>query len=245
MLKQSIRKFARRFDYEIQGLPRAYAAERTLAGLLREQQINLVLDVGANTGQFVEELLSAGYTGRIVSFEPLKPAHEKLCAKSRSYANWTIADRTAVGAVSGSVDINISGNGVSSSILGMLPTHAQAAPESAYIGIETVPIRRLDDLYSLSPTDRALLKIDVQGYEKQVLDGAASLVKGLRAVMTEMSFVPLYEGQMLALDLWNLLAAQEFEPWSFEPGFRDPVTGRTLQVDGLFVRSTQSLRRSG
>ncbi len=240
MPKDLIKKLARKFDYEIQGLPRAYAAERSLAGLLLDQQIDLVLDVGANTGQFVEELLSSGYVGRIVSFEPQKWAHEQLCQKSTLHTNWQIAERTAVGAVNGSIDINISGNGVSSSILGMLPSHSKAAPESAYIAIETVPIRRLDDLYLLSPTDRALLKIDVQGYEKQVIDGAASLLTGVRAVMTEMSFVPLYAGQILALELWTLLANQGFEPWSIEPGFRDPDTGRTLQIDGLFVRSTRN-----
>jgi FkbM family methyltransferase len=236
MLKEFIRKLARMFDHEIQGLPRAYAAERTLAGLLREHRINLVLDVGANTGQFVDELLASGYKGRIVSFEPLNSAHQQLCEKSQLHANWTVADRTAIGAVNGSIDINLSGNGVSSSILGMLPAHSKAAPESGYVGTESVPIRRLDDLYSLTSEDRALLKIDVQGYEKQVIDGAATVLTGVCAVMTEMSLVPLYEGQMLGLELWNLLATKGFEPWSFEPGFRDPITGRTLQVDGLFVR---------
>ncbi len=237
MPKELIKKLARRLNYEVQGLPRAYAAERTLAGLLREQEINLVLDVGANTGQFVEELISAGYQGRVISFEPLDLAHEELCKKASLHSNWTIAERTAVGAVNGTIDINISGNGVSSSILNMLKSHSQAAPESAYVGTENVPIRRLDDLYSLSSEDRVLLKIDVQGYEKQVLDGAGSLLKGVCALMTEMSFVPLYQGQVLALELWNLLSVEGFEAWSFEPGFRDPASGRTLQVDGLFTRS--------
>jgi FkbM family methyltransferase len=234
--KDLIRKLAKKCDYEILGLPRAYAAERALAGLVREQQINLVLDVGANAGQFVGELLSSGYKGRIVSFEPLTSAHKQLCHEARLHPEWTIANRTAVGAVNGSIDIHISGNGVSSSILGMLPSHSLAAPESAYVGIETVPISRLDDLYTLSATDRALLKIDVQGYEKQVIDGAALVLRGVRAVITEMSLVPLYDGQTLALDIWNLLAAQGFEAWSFESGLRDSASGRMFQMDGLFIR---------
>jgi FkbM family methyltransferase len=200
------------------------------------EQINLVLDVGANEGQFVDEVRASGYSGKIVSFEPLASAHAVLRSRARADADWTIADRTAVGAKAGSVDINISRNGVSSSILSMLPSHSDAAPASGYIGAETVPVSRLDDLCALSSDDRAILKIDVQGYEKQVLDGAPNVLANCKAVIVEMSLVPLYDGQLLALDLWNLLAEHGFEAWSLEPGIRHPETGRMLQFDGIFVR---------
>ena len=237
MLRELARNFARRCGYEIHGPPRAYATQRSLAGLLRQEQINLVLDVGANLGQFVEELWACGYDDRIVSFEPLSSAHAQLLNKAAHYPNWTIADRTAVGAKSGSVDINISGNSVSSSILPMLPNHSRAAPQSAYVATETVAMHRLDDLYTLSSTDRAILKIDAQGFERQVLEGAPRLLESCRAVITEMSLVPLYEGQVLGGELWDLLASRGFDAWSLEPGFRDPVTGRMLQCDGIFVRA--------
>jgi hypothetical protein len=80
------------------------------------------------------------------------------------------------------------------------------------------------------------LKIDVQGYEKQVLEGAPRVLGSCRAVIAEMSLLPLYEGQVLAKELWNQLTEQGFEPWSLEPGFRHPATGRMLQLDGIFVR---------
>jgi FkbM family methyltransferase len=236
MLKEFVRGVAKRYSYEILGLPRAYAPERTLAGLLRQEQINLVLDVGANTGQFVEELLTSGYAGRIVSFEPLSSAHAQLIGKAKRHPGWTIADRTAVGAETGSVEIHVSGNSVSSSILNMLPSHSQAAPESAYKGTETVSVNRLDNLCTLLPSDRALLKIDVQGYERQVLEGASQILGSCRAVICEMSLVPLYEGQVLALELWNVLVAQGFDAWALESVLRDHESGRMLQVDGLFVR---------
>ncbi len=237
MLRELARSFAKRWGYEIYGPPRAYATQRSLAGLLRQEKINLVLDVGANLGQFVDELWAAGYTGQVVSFEPLASAHAQLVDKARRYPNWTIADRTAVGARTGAVDINISGNSVSSSVLPMLPSHSRAEPHSAYVGTETVPMHRLDDLYSLSATDRAVLKIDVQGYEKEVLQGATEVLASCRAVITEMSLVPLYESQVLARELWDFLVEQGFEAWSVEPGFRDPITGRLLQLDGIFVRA--------
>jgi hypothetical protein len=101
-----------------------------------------------------------------------------------------------------------------------------------------VPINRLDDICTLAPADRVLLKIDVQGYEKQVLDGAQRILATCRAVMLEMSLIPLYDGEVLAREMWGLLDAQGFDVWNLEPGFRHPQTGRMLQVDGCFVRRT-------
>jgi len=237
MLKEFAKSLAERCGFEILRYPRAYASERSLAGLLRQEQINLVLDVGANVGQFVDGLRAAGYTGRVISFEPLASAYATLRKRAERDKNWIIADRTAVGAQTGSADINISGNSVSSSILDMLPSHASSEPQSSYIGAESVPVNRLDDLVSLTPADRVLLKVDVQGYEKQVLDGAQHVLKCCRAVILEMSLVPLYDGQMLAKEMWDLLLARDFEPWSLESCYRNPQTGRTLQLDGTFVRN--------
>jgi hypothetical protein len=80
------------------------------------------------------------------------------------------------------------------------------------------------------------LKIDVQGYEKQVLDGAQHILRTCRGVISEMSLVPLYEGQLLARQIWDLLAEQGFEVWSLEPGFRHSGNGRMMQLDAVFVR---------
>jgi FkbM family methyltransferase len=226
MLKSLLKSFVKRFGCEILGPQRSYAAERSLAGLLRQEQINLVLDVGANSGQFANELRAGGYAGRIVSFEPLATAHAQLLSKARFDPNWTIADRTAIGATTESVAIHVSGNSVSSSILDMLPSHLESEPESRYVDKETVPVNLLDDLCAFSLSDHVLLNIDVQGYERQALEGATRVLGACRAVICEMSLLPLYEGQVLAKELWNLLVQKGFEPWSLEPGFRDPVTGR-------------------
>jgi len=236
MLKEIVRSFAKRCGYEILGPARSYAGERSIAALLRKEEINLVLDIGANLGQFAEGLLATGYRGRIVSFEPLSTTHDQLRANAGRYPNWTVAERTALGEKAGSVEIHVSTAHASSSILNMLPSHLEAAPGSGYIGAETVPVNRLDDLCPLSPTDRVVLKIDVQGYERQVLEGAPRVLGSCRAVITEMSLAPLYEGQVLVKEMWDLLASYGFEAWSLEPGFRDPVTGRMLQFDGIFVR---------
>jgi len=97
--------------------------------------------------------------------------------------------------VFGIVEMHVSGTSVSSSILEMLPLHLEAGPQSSYVGTETVQVHPLDHLCPLNSTDRVLLKVDVQGYESQVLAGALRVLEGCRAVMSEMSLVPLYDGQ--------------------------------------------------
>src|ERR1035441_7397225 len=79
VVKAFIKKLAKRYGYEILGPPRAFASQQSLIALIRQEQINLVLDVGANTGQFVTDLRAAGYTGHVISFEPLAEAHALLC----------------------------------------------------------------------------------------------------------------------------------------------------------------------
>ncbi len=236
MVRALVRGIAKRLGYEVLGPPRAFANQRSLVGLLRREQINVVLDVGANTGQFATELRAWGYSGRIISFEPLTSAYAGLCSKASRDPDWIVAERTAVGAQRGSVEFHVAGNSVSSSILGMLPDHSEAEPQSRYVGTEVVPVNRLDDLYTPKAADRVLLKIDVQGYEGKVLDGATEILNTCRAVVLEMSLVPLYDGQALARDLWDAVASRGFEPWALEPGFRHPETGRMMQLDGIFVR---------
>jgi FkbM family methyltransferase len=207
-----------------------------VATLLGEERVNLVVDVGANLGQFALWIREVGYRGRILSFEPLALAHQSLNCVARRDALWTVAPRMALGNASGDVDIHVSRNGVSSSILPMLTAHQRAAPDSAYVQTETIALNPLDEVCPLVPEDRLLLKVDVQGYEKNVLDGASRVLKHCRAIIVEMSLVPLYDGQSLALELWEYLMSLGFHACYFTPGFRDPRSGRMLQMDGVFVR---------
>lgn len=205
---------------------------------LRKFGIDLILDVGANTGQFVSEIRRGGYAGNIVSFEPLSEAHGKLLQASNGDAKWDIYPRCALGDRNGEVEINIAGNSQSSSILPMLESHRSAAPESAYQGKELVPIKTLDAVAGqyLKNAHAPFLKIDTQGFEWQVLDGARATLPHVRGVLLELSLVPLYEGQHLWLEIMARLEAEGFVLWAFEPVFSDPLDGRTLQVDGIYYR---------
>ena len=203
---------------------------------LQQFKIDLILDVGANSGQFVEDIRRAGYKGRIVSFEPLSQAHCKLLQASSHDPLWDIYPRCAIGDYNGEVEINIAGNSYSSSILPMLDAHSNAAPQSVYQGKEKVELKTLDSIVGqyLQTASAPFLKIDTQGFEWQVLDGAKESLQHVKGVLVELSLVPLYEGQHLWRDVIDRLEGEGFVLWAFKPEFTDLSQGRTLQVDGIF-----------
>lgn len=210
----------------------------SLERMLDHHNIDLVLDVGANTGQFATTLRRSRYNGRIVSFEPLLGAYEQLLRNSAKDALWTIAPRMAIGDMDGEIAINVSANSVSSSIANMLRTHLEAEPESRYIGKENVLISRLDTVAKtfVPAASRTFLKIDTQGYEPQVLAGASQLIPFLKGLQLELSLVPLYEGGGVFIDTVRSLNEMGFELYGLFDAFSHQETGRMLQVDGVFFR---------
>lgn len=236
--KQKIKKLLHGLGIEAHRYhPTASPLARLMAAL-RAFDIDLVIDIGANEGQFAKELRSGGYTRQILSFEPLTSAHSQLLAASRDDSAWSVHSRCAVGDRQDEIDINISGNSVSSSILPMLASHSAAAPQSAYIGRERVPLITFDSVANacLGGSRAPLLKIDTQGCEWQVLDGAMASLPKVRGILMELSLLPLYEGQHLWREYVDRLESAGFVLWSLEPAFVNPANGRTLQWDGLFFR---------
>lgn len=218
----------------------AQATVIQLVSTLRKFEIDLVLDVGANTGQFGSEIRYYGYTGKIVSFEPLSHAHSNLVRTIAGDPKWEAYPPCALGNQNGETVINIAGNSQSSSILPMLEAHRNAAPESAYEGKERVPIKTLDSVAGdyLKNARAPFLKLDTQGFEWYVLDGARETLPHIKGILVELSLVPLYEGQHSWRELIDRLEGEGFALWAFRPGFIDQRQGRTLQVDGVFYRSS-------
>jgi FkbM family methyltransferase len=238
-VKKAIRSLARKAGLEISRYRPTETTDGRLVATLRAHRVDVVLDVGANIGQFGESLRDSGYRGRIVSFEPLSDAWSALRQTSAHDSLWDVAERCALGEAEGEVQLHIAGNSVSSSVLEMLSTHTKAAPDSAYVGMENVKVRTLDSVASqyLNPKSISFLKIDTQGYEDRVLRGATQLLDRIVGLQLEMSFVALYEGQLTFDDLRDRLTARGFELWGLSPGFVDPNTGRLLQVDATFFRA--------
>lgn len=205
--------------------------------LLDTYEINKILDVGANTGQYASIIRNAGFNGKIMSFEPLSAAYKTLKNNSNSDYNWE-ALNFGLGNFDGESLINISGNTESSSFLNMLPAHIRIRPESKFVGTEKVNIKKLDSIFNnlVNEGDTVFLKIDAQGYEYNILEGARNSLNNIEGLQIEMSIEQLYEGEKLICEMIGYLGAKGYKLMSIEPGSVDYSTGQMFQVDGIFFK---------
>jgi FkbM family methyltransferase len=238
-MKDFIQKLFNSFGYQISKYPSGGILDlRRRMLLLNHFSINKILDVGANKGQYASTMRKLGFKGEIISFEPMKQAFTELKKASSSDSLWT-AENFALGATDSEAVINIAGNSISSSLFNMLPSHLKAAPGSGYIGTENIIIKKLDSVFPdhYKNDDSIFLKIDVQGYEKNVLDGAEQSLDKIEGIQLEMSLVHLYEGGILFAEMMNFLETKGYKLFSIENGFTDYKTGRLLSVDGIFFKA--------
>jgi len=234
-----IKKYLRKIGFDMIRYDARRSPDLCLAGLLTKNKTPAVIDIGANVGQYGQGLREIGYRGKIISFEPLSHAHEKLKAASSSDEKWITADRCAVGAEAGTTTINISGNSVSSSLLDISEAHTSAAPTSSYVGQEETEVRTLDEILGkvLGEGERCHLKIDTQGYERFVIEGALNVLERVDSIELELSLSCMYEGGWLAHEALNRMAEIGFRLFNVFPFFADQKTGETFQMDALFVRA--------
>ncbi len=209
------------------------------ASLMAAQGVDLVFDVGAAHGDFGAELRTFGYRGTIVSFEPLTGAFAKLEQTRGDDERWVLRNH-ALGSVNEESAIHVASNSDSSSLLPPHERHSAAAPHVTFTDTQTVSVRRLDDIAEEHLTDgtRALLKIDTQGFERQVLEGATETLRSCVGVLLELSFTPLYDGGMLADEAISSMYAKGYQIVGITPGFAE-ASGAVLQADALFWRAEQ------
>lgn len=237
-LKHELRHLVQHFGIDVVRYPLQNPLARTVK-LLEHHRIDCVVDVGANDGGFATGIRRLGYAGRIISFEPLQKPFESLRRKAAADATWD-THRCAVGDTSGEVTINVSSDGgLSSSVLPMRKIHTDVAPNSRHIGTETVPQERLDKLLpklGVGPDNRTYLKVDVEGYEIAVLDGASGLFasQGIIGLQLELSLVPLYERAMTYREGLDRAEILGMTLMGLDAVFADPKSGQLLQADAIF-----------
>lgn len=216
--------------------PRSGPAQ--LAAVLAHAAIDAVVDVGANTGQYGRMLRSAGYDGPILSFEPLPGPRRLLLEAAAADPRWRVAPALALGEAAGRVILERSAESDMSSILAQSPLLRAISPSSAVLERLEVPCARLDALEALlEPAWRRLhLKIDVQGYEPKVLDGASGLMARIQTIQLELALKAVYEGEADWRTMVDRLAAMGFEPVLVLPGYFERKLARMLQMDVVFSR---------
>ena len=215
---------------------------RSLVRILDHHGIDVVLDVGANVGQYATRLRQGGWSGRIVSFEPLPDAHATLEAAAAPDALWEVAPRMALGASTGTVSLNVSAESDMSSALPFVPEMADLLDSAAYTGTVTAPLARLDGVFGehAGSAGRVLLKIDTQGTEAAVLEGASGVLDRIYGIQLELSIVPVYLGERTYLDMIATLGELGFRPALFVPGYFNQRSARLISMDGVFIREREN-----
>jgi FkbM family methyltransferase len=214
-----------------------FSYHEQLKNILRKYRVDIVLDVGANEGQFASRLRSA-FQGEIHSFEPVSTAYDKLNKLASSYDAW-YAHKLALGSANGIKTIYVAKHtGFSSLLRSNEYSLRRFGDMSQAIMEEKVTVRRLDDvLDEIIPNieaKRIFLKIDTQGHDAEVFAGIGNKINQIVALQSEVSVIPIYED----MPHWtkNLLM---YEQSGFSISGMFPVTrdaDKVIEYDCLFVK---------
>lgn len=198
--------------------------------------IKTVIDAGAHSGEFALMINKLLPEAAIYSFEPQPDIFRQLEENMRSIARFR-AFNYALGDANQKLEMHRSDFTMSSSLLKMADLHKESFPETAGESIEVIEVRPLDELLAgLELELEILVKIDVQGYEDKVIAGGADVISKARAMIIEVSFQELYEGQPLFDDVYALLKEKGFDFMGHLFQLTSPINGSVLQADALFLR---------
>jgi FkbM family methyltransferase len=202
---------------------------------IQDRKIDLVIDVGANSGQFGESLRADGFRGQIISFEPIAAEFELLSRKAAKDANWQ-AHHCALGNVAGTATLNVSRLSVFSSIRGLSGTARLHDDRMAIDHVEEVSVHTLDEV-TAGLTGRILVKIDTQGYERQVLEGGCQTMSKFEGIMLELPVIRVYEGQWRFHEAVRHMFDLGFVPAQIQPvGYHGQDKVSAMEFDCLFRR---------
>jgi FkbM family methyltransferase len=203
-------------------------------------QFSTIVDIGANRGQFTLACRALSPASKIISFEPLPMASAKFAEFFKDDQSVKLYN-AAIGPIQGQELMHVSAKDDSSSLLPMSGEQVKAFPGTQEIGTIHVDVAPLEHFLKLSDiSSPALLKIDVQGYEYEVLLGCDSVISSFSHVYCECSFVELYTGQKLV---------DSIADWLYQRGFRlagvynicYAKSGMAIQADFMFERVSSSL----
>jgi FkbM family methyltransferase len=238
-LRRLVYEIAVRWGWEIRRWPHPATYAGALKQILNSRNINCIIDVGANRGQFALLTRKLGYRGRIVSIEPGSEAFKVLESLAEADKDWLVL-RMALGSKPGKVKLHVT---FSDDLSSLLPPAACASvyfPEtSQVVRVEEVSMSTLsllfDELVKGISDPCVFLKIDTQGYDFEVLKGAESILPKISALQIEVAFVPLYEGVPSWHEMILWCESHRFRLHGLFPVLHDP-SGYLVEADAIFVR---------
>ena len=228
-MKRLIRRGLKQLGFEI----RPIGFNQDVLAFIADRRIDVILDVGGNIGQFGLSLRAGGYRGKIISFEPVSAVYQALAVTAAADGNWE-ANNSALGAKAGCATINVSDASVFSSILTSRPAATNHEATASVKRTEIIEVRTLDAALP-APMGNILLKIDTQGYEKQVLEGGRQTLRYVKGVLMELPVIHFYEQSWQLHEAIAFMAEAGFVPAQIHPvSYHSADKVSLVEVDCLF-----------
>lgn len=209
--------------------------------LLDHHGVNTIFDIGANVGQYAQRMRLAGFTGKIISFEPISSNVKHIANLASADPKWEIAPRMAIGAEDGHVEINLSQNNDMSSILNIEKATLKALPKGKYVGKEKVAVKTLDTIFDQFATksDKVFVKVDTQGFELPVIQGSQEMMASGKILgwQLELSLMPLYHNEPTFEEIVTYLKKVGYDTHYIMQGYFSKKINRQLQIDGIFFKA--------
>lgn len=211
-------------------------SKKYLIEFLAKQKVNTLIDVGASHGNFIELVRSVHPSCGVIAFEPLPNAFAVLGNKFQNDPNVKLHN-IAIGKKIGEIQFFENDYSFSSSVLRLGDRHIEEFPYAKSVLNRLVQIDCLDNMIQNSQIQGPiLLKIDVQGLEKEVIEGAIKILSLVDYLLIEVSFEELYEGQSLFEDInQQLNDLGLFYNGNFGQLYSS-TNGKILQADALYIR---------
>ncbi len=198
--------------------------------------IKTVIDVGANAGQFAESVRKANPNINIISFEPLPSEYQKLTSLFKNDMKFQ-SYQCALGENEGTVSFMQNDFSPTSSLLEFTSLQKDFYPATGENKKIEVKISRLDEIIKIPELQKnILLKIDVQGFEDNVIKGAKGILNNILMIYIECSFKEFYKGQPLFDDIYRLLYAEGFIFKGVVDQLNAGKNNEPTQIDAIFVR---------
>ena len=234
------RKIAKIFGYELIKCKKHPTLSSHIINLVNHCKIDLVLDIGANHGQFGNMLRNEGYKGEIHSFEPVSHSYDSLQKACLNDEKWFV-HKLAMGAADGKDTINVTKASDMSSFLDPNEFGGREFEKMSVAHKEMVEIGTIDGFLPKQITDfnkrRIFLKMDTQGYDLKVLEGSLNVMDYIVCILSEISLIPIYSGMPHYLDALGKYEDYGFSVTGLYPVSREKKSLSVIEMDCVLINS--------
>ncbi len=239
-MKLLLKRLLNTFGYDIVQVPYPDSLGRKLSDLLRKESVNVVFDVGAHHGEFAMSLRRIGYSGHIHSFEPVADSFSVLQSRASRDQSWFV-HHLALGAAAGNRQIHVTcGSAMASFLNSSSYGSSQFERDSQVIHDEEVSVARLDAIFLSTvqgiEAPHCYLKLDTQGWDLEVMEGAKGCLQAICAMQSELSLKPIYDGMPTYLESLETLVNMGFSVAGMFAVKHDS-SGAMIEVDCLFINT--------